>query len=302
MPPEKAARFKISVVLRLFIVIFFALLVASIIYPNRQKKRQNQEMQLCHQRLISLDHVAQEFHKKNNCYASNLRECLESIESDTAEFAALHQDSLLLEPITREPYQIQVNTRLVNEGVVLFRVAPEQADSSILYDLSLVTFFSHFLQHEPFPSDSTMAIPDSLPQAQEDSLVSLRLNRRLAQLQPGQLYAYIQRDTLTISADSLTAWCNIVRRLRGRILTACTDSLDRAFLADGAFLALAMRVSCTEFYRTARVDTVGVTVVCPMDSLYLPPDQPFLRKIFGAGFSRNHGRIENGNYSWKEKE
>jgi len=61
------------------------------------------------------------------------------------------------------------------------------------------------------------------------------------------------------------------------------------------------RMEASERYYISKVDTVGLTISCPIDSLYKEPDRNLLQKIFGVGPVENHGNIENGDYSWEDK-
>ncbi|MBU1651817.1 hypothetical protein KKA00_06330 [bacterium] len=106
--------------------------------------------------------------------------------------------------------------------------------------------------------------------------------------------------TINVPADSMVNWDNPTR-IRRAVFKAHVDSLSNVLKSIPEFLELMPKVTYSEIYKVAKIDTVGVTIQCPIDSSYVQPDKTFMDMIFGVGAPDNHGTVDNGDLSWSEK-
>ena len=89
--------------------------------------------------------------------------------------------------------------------------------------------------------------------------------------------------------------------IRKRLFTAHTDSVTKLFLARTDIKELMSSFSYTETHRVARVDSTGITIVCPISGAFISPKRSFLEKVFTVEGEANHGNVEDGDLSWSDK-
>ncbi len=203
-------------------------------------------------------------------------------------------------PVAEKPYKIHINIRALFEGTVNFTVFDLPVSPNITQDSLILDLFNHRLKTEALGEVMIAVKEDSALLAMKDSVLVARFLKAVAGVKTKQTYDVNGDYTSTMPADSISNWDNPLR-IRNSVFVAHVDSLSRTLKNNEAFLALAPRIGYTETYRIAKVDTIGVTIHCPLDSLYRPAKRSIIDKIFGVGTPPNHGLIENGDLSWSEK-
>ncbi len=420
MAQDKPIKPKGSIVLKLLIVIFFVLMLVSILVPKAEWNRQKEERDRCRLRMENLSYVIREYGAKNLGYMDNLDEYLTFIKSDTVEVNApryelesltrdpesgkdsllldfsdefrlshfswdvirrvssagdsilpdsvhiyavprpefsnipittliltsedtifitpreknihdhavlvysnsqiqydwstpdptpmpaveavisLPVDSLRLCPTARLPYKLNVNVRSVLEGTVQYTVNKDTVEPNILADSLMLDLFNHRLKTEALAEVLVLVKEDTALIEKKDSILVAHFLEKLAEIKPKQTYEVNGDYTINVPADSMVNWHDSLR-IRDAVFVAHVDSLSEVLKSLDEFLALAPMVSYEESYRVAKVDTVGVTIRCPIDSTFQDPDHSLIHKIFGVGAPDNHGYVENGDLSWSEK-
>jgi hypothetical protein len=203
-------------------------------------------------------------------------------------------------PVAEKPYKIHINIRALFEGTVNFTVYDLPVSPNITQDSLILDLFNHRLKTEALGEVLIAVKEDSALIAKKDSILFARFLQAVAGVKSKQTYDVNGDYTTTMPVDSLGNW-NHPQRIRRAVFVTHVDSLSLALKHDASFLALAPRIGYTETYRIAKVDTIGVTIQCPLDSLYHPAKRSIIYKIFGVGTPPNHGSIENGDLSWSEK-
>jgi len=420
MAQDKPIKPKGSIVLKLLIVIFFALMLVSILIPKAEWDRQKQERNKCRLRMENLSYVIREYGAKKLGYVDDLEEYLTFIKSDTVEVNAprydlesltrdpesgkdsllldfsdefrlshfdydvirrvatvgdsiipdsvhvyavprdefsgipvttliltsddtifvtprernirdhavlLHSnkqiryewmtpdpkpmpateaiislpaDSLELCPTARLPYKLNVNVRSVLEGTVNYTVNKDTVKPNILQDSLMLDLFNHRLKTEALAEVLVLVKEDTTLIEKKDSILVAHFLDKLAAVKPKQTYEVNGDYTINVPADSMVNWQDSLR-IRDAVFVAHVDSLSEVLKSLDEFLALAPMVSYEESYTVSKVDTVGVTIRCPIDPGFRDPDQSLIHKIFGVGAPANHGYVENGDLSWSEK-
>jgi hypothetical protein len=149
-------------------------------------------------------------------------------------------------------------------------------------------------------SSHIAVVRDSLLNVLKDSLLALNFNRVSAGLKPNSNLLFEEILTKIINADSLPSWSDTLR-IRNTLFVPELDKKEQELGQTGIIQSLLKRLEAKPRYYIAGTDTVGLTICCPIDSVYMDPNKNFFQKLFGVGPAPNHGQIENGDYSWEEK-
>ncbi|MBC8205363.1 MAG: hypothetical protein H8E87_07620, partial [FCB group bacterium] len=152
------------------------------------------------------------------------------------------------------------------------------------------------------PSDSSKiaAIRDSVLTTVRDSLTAKNLQSALDKMKPNSTLQLAEESPRVVTTDSVQAWDN-PERIKALLFPAQISDKAARLAENEKVQALTMQLLAQESYIIASIDTIGITITCPIVSFYDPPQKTFLQKIFGVGPVENHGRIKNSDYSWSEK-
>ena len=134
----------------------------------------------------------------------------------------------------------------------------------------------------------------------KDSLFFTFFNEKIDQLLPKDQIRLESDHTVNTSSDSIDVWYD-VSRMKRTIFGMVQDPLVDRLMQRENVQELFPRVSFEETYDVMKIDTVGITISCPI----LPEDRKqsrgFFQSIFGVKMEDNHGEIKNGDLSWSEK-
>jgi hypothetical protein len=203
-------------------------------------------------------------------------------------------------PTSHLPYKLNVNVRSVLEGAVHFTVQNDSAEVNITQDTLMYDLLNHRLKTEALAEVLVLIKEDSTLIEKKDSLLTDYFIERVKNVKPQDTYEVTSDHTVSVPADSMVNWDDELR-IRRSVFVAHVDSLSLALKKIEEFKQLAPRVSYEETYIIAKIDTIGVTIKCPIDSMFTEPDKSFYQRIFGVGAPENHGQVENGDLSWSEK-
>lgn len=150
--------------------------------------------------------------------------------------------------------------------------------------------------------DSTRiaTVRDSLLVGLKDSLLYANFSRNFAALKPRSKILMEEEIPKIIHSDSVAAWEDSLR-IRNLLFSLVLDEKEQELASSEDIQAMFNRLEAKTKYYIAGIDTVGLTISCPIDSAYIKKDKSILERIFGVGPTPNHGEIENGDYSWEEK-
>ena len=154
----------------------------------------------------------------------------------------------------------------------------------------------------PETADTTRiaSVRDSLLDDLRESMLQDNFNFLLNGMKPGARLVLDEDASRVIPIDSVLSWQDSLR-IKNLLFSSELDNKEKSMLAKDEIQKLFQSLSATEKYAIAGLDTVGLTLECPIDSLYYNPNKTILQKIFGVGPEHNHGKIYNGDYSWEEK-
>jgi hypothetical protein len=142
-------------------------------------------------------------------------------------------------------------------------------------------------------------IRDSLLTAMRDSITLAGFKRQINSLKPKSKLPIGQKGSKIVPTDSVSAWNN-QQRIKETLFNPDLDKKAQEYLTLEPVQSLIKRLIVSEKYFIAGIDTIGLTISCPIDSLYMPKAN-FLQRLFGVSLVPNHGQILNGDYSWEEK-
>ncbi|MFH1734123.1 MAG: hypothetical protein ABIE92_05375 [bacterium] len=204
-------------------------------------------------------------------------------------------------PATKTAYKLNVNVRSVLEGLARFTVKAELADSAcITQDTLMVDLLNHRIKTDALAEVLVIVKDDSSMIPKKDSLLVDIFVKKVTEIKANNTFDVTGDYTINVPADSMVNWDNPTR-IRRAVFKAHVDSLSNVLKSIPEFLELMPKVTYSEIYKVAKIDTVGVTIQCPIDSSYVQPDKTFMDMIFGVGAPDNHGTVDNGDLSWSEK-
>jgi len=150
--------------------------------------------------------------------------------------------------------------------------------------------------------DSTLIATtrDSLINIIKDSLLTDYYNKTIKAMKPRAKILLDEEATRVIDSEDLALWDDSLKirdLLFNPEMTPSEQELSQREDVQNIF----KRMDTSERYYIAKIDTVGLTISCPIDSVYRKPHRSILEKIFGVGPTLNHGDIANGDYSWEDK-
>ncbi len=218
----------------------------------------------------------------------------------TEALISIPVENLGLCPTSGQPYKLHVNVRSKLEGTVDFLVNKDSAEVSILQDTLMIDLFNHRLKTEALAEVLIMVKDDSSLIEKKDSLLVEKFLLRIGKIKNQEIFQVNGDHTINVLADSMVNWADSLR-IKRAVLVSHVDSLSQVLMNIDVFKELAPRVSYQEHYHIAKVDTIGVTIQCPIDSLYKEEDKSLFLNIFGVSAPKNHGSVENGDLSWSEK-
>jgi len=144
------------------------------------------------------------------------------------------------------------------------------------------------------------AVRDSLITAMKDSIVIANFNLIFAGLKPNSKVALEEEAVNMVVVDSIAGW-NDSERIKNRLFNAELNAEERALASTVDINSMLARLKAEEQYYIAKIDSVGLTIACPIENTYIKPDRSIFERLFGVGPVSNHGQIKNGDYSWSEK-
>lgn len=241
-------------------------------------------------------------------------------------------------PASHEPYDLIVNANVKIRGEITYEVLREEGgnvnDNEFLSNLFIKKLRSDAAVEalNMFKSDTTIfvtkeneakvilfgdipadtvvvsiadsmkiaALRDSIITALKDSLVISNFNRNFNALKPRSRIVLEEEAIKMVVVDSISTWDDSLR-IKDTLFSAELNAEESTLAASVDIASMLTRLNAVEKYHIAKVDSVGITISCPIEGEYSDPDRSFFIKLFGVGPAKKHGKIKNGDYSWSEK-
>lgn len=291
-----------SIFLKLIIVVLIAVLVAAIMIPKQMWDEEDKNTEICRQRMVSLQAAELLFHSNNSAYCPDLDSLLDFFKTDPV---AYELDFVKLDTFLG----VQLLGLVEDDDYVKVTMDTILADTTMKDILRIVEidyYFSNAMVNVIKRHDRRMAeiLKPILTENEEDKMASSMAIKELAsQMLPIDIMTVLKKDDSlkTVIKDlqpelSMEHFLQDIKR-KSSVATRI-DSFFTCFLD-----SLEM---CPTVHKPYKIAVVGSTIVraniaCPItaeDSLAVEND--FYRKKIGGMTLQNHGRIENGEYSWKE--
>lgn len=149
-------------------------------------------------------------------------------------------------------------------------------------------------------SDSSFAqTRDNLANRRKALIMEQEFARRLTELKQIKKTSIVESGNVVTVADSVEFYSQ-PSLIRDRLLKVKSDSVTVAHLNRPEVQELFKRFRYNETYRVLKVDTIGITIACPIEGEYFKPNRTLLDRIYSVGGTKNHGYVENGDLSWSE--
>lgn len=134
----------------------------------------------------------------------------------------------------------------------------------------------------------------------KDARSSVIFQTKLTTLRKEKEIIVSESGIITTTTDSIDFYSD-QQLIRDRLFAARTDSVTMSYLSRPDVQELFKMFNFSESYGIGKIDTVGVTISCPIEGTYHKRDKSILEKIFAVDGEKNHGRAENGDLSWSER-
>jgi hypothetical protein len=218
-------------------------------------------------------------------------------------------DSIGLCPAVRRPFDLNVNVKITLNGLVNTIINKDVLPDSIPTDTLLQKLVINKFRgdaiartQEVINQDTAISnMKDSLRFVEiKDSLFFVFFNEKIDQLLPKDQIRLENDHTVNTSSDSINMWYDKAR-MKNTIFGIAQDPLVDRLMRRENVLELFPRVSFEESYEVTKIDTVGITIGCPMTEEDQKKPRGLFKSIFGVRMEDNHGEIKNGDLSWSEK-
>ncbi|NQT35087.1 hypothetical protein HQ587_07850 [bacterium] len=149
--------------------------------------------------------------------------------------------------------------------------------------------------------DSTLgAVRDSIVDARKDVLTADNFQAQLEKARTEKSLSVVEVGFTLTTADSIEYYSD-PEYIKKRLFRAREDKITKAKLADPEVADLLKHFSYIGEYKVTKIDSTGLTIVCPIEGEFHKPDQSLLDRIFKVKGAFNHGRVEQSDLSWSEK-
>lgn len=218
-------------------------------------------------------------------------------------------DSIGFCPAVRRPFDLSVNVKITLNGlvntIVHKEVLPDTIPTdSLLQKLVINKFRGDAIARtqEVINQDTSISnMKDSLRFVEiKDSLFFMFFNEKIDQLLPNDQIRLESDHTVNTSSDSINVWYDKAR-IKNAIFGISQDPLVDRLMKRENVLELFPRISFEETYEVMKIDTVGITIGCPITEEDQKKPRGLFKSIFGVRMEDNHGEIKNGDLSWSEK-
>ncbi len=210
-------------------------------------------------------------------------------------------NDITIDPITNNPFVIDLNIRLTVEGIVNYLVDPQGdpefpiADNKLISNLLLNKMARQArAQVDAHLKRDTTAF-DAQLQLQSDYFDAERLKMR-----PGKTVSIDGDREINIPVDSVDHYSDPAV-IKTALFNTVYDSLIRAWEGETNTVSLFAEVSFVEDYSVSKIDTTGLTIHPPFGTEHTLESETLIEKVFSVGPVKNPGYIENSDLSWSEK-
>jgi hypothetical protein len=241
---------------------------------------------------------------------------LTQIYGDSVRIAT--KDYLLLQPVDsieycptiHQPLLLSVNVKISLHGVIEAIVNKNPLPDTVKVDTTLDRLVINKFRGDALTRtqdfvnrDTSLShMSDSLRFAQmKDSLFYNFFDGAIGMLQPKDKLQLENDNTVSTSSDSISYWMGNAPMIKEALFSIPPDPLLDRLMQRGIVKELLPRLSFTELYEVEKVDTVGLTIKCPITEADRNKTSGIFNSLFGVKMEPNHGEIKNGDLSWSEK-
>ncbi len=141
---------------------------------------------------------------------------------------------------------------------------------------------------------------DNIVNERKDKLAAENLQNRIDRVKSENSVVISESGIVNTYADSIDYYSDPVR-IKNRLFKPHLDSVTVSYLQRDNIKSLLERIRYTENYRVGKIDSVGLTIKCPIEGEFVTKEKNLLESIFVVEGEENHGSIDKGDLSWSEK-
>ncbi len=210
-------------------------------------------------------------------------------------------EDLRIDPISKEPFNLILNTRISILGQILYSFVPEEEpDPAVLDNKLLTNLLINKLARSARGRLGAAMKRDTTLYGKQLEFQSEYFEMEITTLSPRRPTLIESEREMMIAVDSLAAFEN-PERIKRELFHASYDSLIRIWTDWELSREKLGGMTYQEKYQLTKVDTIGVTVAPPFGSAYRLPLKNPLNLIWGVGSVKHPGYVENNDLSWDEK-
>jgi hypothetical protein len=219
-------------------------------------------------------------------------------------------DSIEYCPTIHKPILLSINVKISLHGVIEATVNKSPLPDTVKVDSSLDRLVINKFRGDALTrtqefvnKDTSLSqMSDSLRFAQiKDSLFFGYFDGAIGMLQPKDKLQLENDNTVNTTADSTSYWVGNAAGIKEALFSLPPDPLVDRLMRRNNVKELLPRLSFTEQYEVEKVDTVGLTIKCPITEVDRNKPRGFFDSLFGVKMEPIHGEIKNGDLSWSEK-
>ena len=145
-----------------------------------------------------------------------------------------------------------------------------------------------------------MTIRDNIVNRMKSEMANLNLSEILETARSEGELSLSESGVINTSNDSI-AFYSDSDLIKDRLFVTHNDSVTKSFLNRADISDILSQFSFSETYNVARIDSTGITILCPIDGEFVSSKRSILEKIFAVEGETVHGRVEDGDLSWSDK-
>ncbi|MBD3167597.1 hypothetical protein GF324_13435 [bacterium] len=212
-------------------------------------------------------------------------------------------DEIWTDPISGQPYELSLNTRLTLYGEVEFTKHRNPVEESVVGNQLAKNLVMNLLARR-----ARGALDVFLKESEDSSLYEQQLEladdffeEEVIKMSKMRRPTSVENETqVTVPIDSVSYYED-QKVIRNKLFRIVLDDQIRKWEERADVQDLLPHLSYDESYQISEIDTVGVLIEPPFDGEYKLEDKTFLDKVFSVGPIENPGYIENNDLSWEEK-
>jgi len=145
-----------------------------------------------------------------------------------------------------------------------------------------------------------MTIRDNIVNDIKSEIANLNLSEFLETARNDGKLSITETGVINTSNDSIQFYSDS-DLIKNQLFVTHNDSVTKSYLNRTDISELLSQFNFTETYDVSRVDSTGITILCPIDGEFISSERSMLEIVFSVEGETIHGRVDDGDLSWSDK-